>query len=162
MGRTYRFKEQVYAGTIVRVADDLQSIFFVQDRPHSRSPGAPKVFIFTPGSGQAYEARLGPGGYAWEGQAVLLGVRRWVTTSQADDKTAATALAAFRERFGRLEPGLLQRKWYPMTYMAIPSLLSSADALVAEMDAYEGPDEVAVRELHALLVERRAGFRRDA
>jgi hypothetical protein len=30
MGLTYFFKEQVYSGTIVRISDDLQSIFFVQ------------------------------------------------------------------------------------------------------------------------------------
>jgi hypothetical protein len=160
MGLTYRFKEQVYAGTVVRVSDDLQSIFFVQDRPHSQAPCSPKAFVFTPGSGQAYEATLGPEGYVWDGGLVVLGVRRWVTTPLTDAGTPSTGLAAFRERFSRLEPGLLQRKWYPMTYMLIPSLLRSADELIAEMGGYEGPDGDEVRELRATLVARRAGFRR--
>ncbi len=161
MGLTYRFKEQVYAATIVRVSDDGQSIFFVQDRPYAPYRDARKAFIFTPGGGQAYEARLDGEGYVWQGQAVVLGVRRWETTPLTDAGTPATGLAGFRERFGRLEPGLLQRKWYPMTYMAIPSLLKSADDLIAEMAAYEGPDAAEVRDLREQLVTRRAEFRRD-
>jgi hypothetical protein len=84
-----------------------------------------------------------------------------VTIVLADEGSAEAGLATFRERFERLELHLLQRKWYPMTYLAIPSLLRSADALLAEMDGYAGPDEAQVRELRTLLASRRADFRRD-
>ena len=160
MGLTFFFKEQVYAGTIVRVSDDFQRIFFVQDRPHPPSKVALTAFIFTPGSGAAYEARHSPRGYVWEGRPVLLGVRRWVT-SLKDTGAPTTALTALRDRLERLEPSLLQRKWYPMSYMAIPSLLRSADELIAEMDAYQGPDVEEVRELRTRLALRRGEFRRD-
>ena len=160
MGLTYYFKENAYAGTIVRVSGDLQAIFFVQDRPH-RARGAREAFIFTPGNGSAYEARHEPRGYVWQGRVVLLGVRRWGEAPAAGPAAPATGLASFRERFAGLEPRLLKRKWYPMTYMAIPSVLRSADELIAEMDAYEGPDVAEVRALRATLATRRAEFRRD-
>jgi hypothetical protein len=47
-----------------------------------------------------------------------------------------------------------------MTYMGIPSLLRSADELLAEMDAYRGEDEAAVRALRERLAVRRDGFKR--
>ena len=80
MGLTFFFKEQVYAGTIVRISDDFQSIFFVQDRPHIPKGNGGRAFIFTTGRGSAYEARHEARGYVWEGRLVQLGVRRWATT----------------------------------------------------------------------------------
>ena len=80
MGLTYFFKEQVYSGTIVRISDDFQSIFFVQDRPHPPTGSGLTAFVFTPGGGSAYEARYEARGYVWNGRLVQLGVRRWVTT----------------------------------------------------------------------------------
>jgi hypothetical protein len=80
MGLTFFFKEQVYAGTIVRIADDLQSIFFVQDRPHTPTGKRLQAFVFTPGGGSAYEATRDARGYVWNDRLVQLGVRRWVTT----------------------------------------------------------------------------------
>jgi hypothetical protein len=79
MGLTYFFKDQVYAGTIVRVSDDLQAIFFVQDRPHPPSSSSVKAFLFTPGRGSACEARWAPRGYLWGDRPVLLGLRQWIT-----------------------------------------------------------------------------------
>ena len=69
MGLTYFFKEQVYAGTIVRVSDDFQSIFFVQDRPHPLTRSSLTASIFTergglPVRGQARSPRLRVGGPA--------------------------------------------------------------------------------------------------
>ncbi len=161
MGLTFLFKEQVYAGTIVRISDDFQSIFFVQDRPHLPKGNGGRAFIFTSGSGSACEARHEARGYVWEGRLVQLGVRRWVTTPATGPAAALPGLAGFRERFARMEPSLLQRQWYPMTYMIIPSLLRGADELIAEMDAYQGTDADEVRELRARLAIRRAEFRRD-
>jgi hypothetical protein len=80
MGLTFYFNEQVYAGTIVRIADDFQSIFFVQDRPHTPTRSSLQAFIFTSGGGSAYEARHEARGYVWNDRLVQLGVRRWVTT----------------------------------------------------------------------------------
>lgn len=161
MGLTYFFKEQVYAGTIVRISDDFQSIFFVQDRPHIPKGAGGRAFLFTTGRGAAYEARHAARGYEWEGRLVLLGVRRWATTPAAGAAIPAPELAGFRERFARMEPSLLQRRWYPMTYMLIPSLLRGADELIAEMDTYQGPNAEEVRELRATVAIRRAEFRRE-
>ena len=113
------------------------------------------------GGGSAAEARHDGRGYVWEGRLVQLGVRRWATTPTTGTCAPASGLTGFRERFLRMEPSLLQRKWYPMTYMVIPSLLRGADELIAEMDAYQGADEAEVRELRARLAARRAEFRRD-
>jgi hypothetical protein len=161
MGLTYHFKEQVYAGTIVRISDDFQSIFFVQDRPHLPKGSSLRAFIFTSGGGSACEARRDARGYVWEDRPVQLGVRRWVTTPLTSTGSPAPGLAGYRERFARMEPSLLQRQWYPMTYMIIPSLLRGADELIAEMDAYQGPDVEEVRELRERLAIRRAEFRRE-
>jgi hypothetical protein len=80
MGMTFFFKKQVYAGTIVRISDDFQSIFFVQDRPHPPKRASLVACIFTSGGGCEYEAKHEARGYVWEGRLVLLGIRRWVTT----------------------------------------------------------------------------------
>ena len=59
----------------------------------------------------------------------------------------------------RLEPRLLTRRWYPMSYMAIPSLLRSADELLAELSAYQGAEREGVAALHTRLTALRTGFR---
>ena len=161
MGLTFFFKEQVYAGTIVRISDDFQSIFFVQDRPHPPTRRSPRAFIFTSGRGSVYEASHDARGFVWEGRLVQLGVRRWVTTPAMGTGTPVPGLTRFRERLARMEPSLLQRKWYPMTYLLIPSLLRAADELIAEMGSYQGPDMEEVRELRARLAIRRAEFRQE-
>ena len=92
MGLTYFFTEQVYSGTIVRISDDLQSIFFVQDRPHLPKGNGGRAFIFTNGRGSAYEARHEARGYVWEGRLVQLGVRRWATTPATSEPVPVPGL----------------------------------------------------------------------
>lgn len=59
----------------------------------------------------------------------------------------------------RIEPWLLKRRWYPMTYMMIPSVLRAADELLTELAAYAGPERERVQALHARLSSLRQGFR---
>jgi hypothetical protein len=88
-------------------------------------------------------------------QRVEVGVRRGrhagpATTGEAD---------VFAARLAGLEPRLLQRRWYPMTYMTIPSLLRAADELLGKMAAYDGPERERVATLHDKLTRLRKDFR---
>lgn len=161
MGLTYFVGGQAYAGTVVRITDDLQGVVFVGDEPHPPRGRTGIAFIFTPGCGPACEARWSPEGYVWNGRPIVLGSRCWRTEPTVPPAAKDSILSAFRERLDRVAPRLLQRSWPPMSYMAIPSLLRSADELLAEMGAYGGPDEAAVRVLRDRLATLRAGFRRD-
>lgn len=62
----------------------------------------------------------------------------------------------------RLRPGLERRIWPPMSYMAIPNLLSHADGLLGWLAAYEGPKLDRAAALHAELAALRRDFRREA
>jgi hypothetical protein len=73
----------------------------------------------------------------------------------------AEPLDALEAQVDKLEPLLRQRLWYPMTYMMIPSILSSADRLLLELEGYTGPEPERAKKLHARLLALRTGFRRD-
>lgn len=62
----------------------------------------------------------------------------------------------------RLRPGLERRVWPPMSYMAIPNLLSHADGLLDWLDGYDGPDRDRAVGLRAELGRLRREFRREA
>jgi len=65
-------------------------------------------------------------------------------------------------RVARIRPYLEKRDWPPMTYMLIPSLLSDADSLIAELEAYRGAHAPRVAELLAQLKLLRKDFRRES
>ena len=141
--------------TIIRVAFDGIAIWLQIDRVEEGPSG---------------EARFVPDPTAWIHRAVCRhGVYRTDPDMMPVDvgrrryrhySPGLTGLEQLRDRFERLEPWLLKRRWYPMTYMAIPSVLASADELIAEMDSYHGPEAEAVRELRHKLAVRRDGFKR--
>jgi hypothetical protein len=62
----------------------------------------------------------------------------------------------------RLRPALRRRIWPPMTYMQIPSVLSTADRLLAWLAGQAGPDADTAQALYRELLALRADFRRDA
>ncbi len=61
----------------------------------------------------------------------------------------------FRVRAARFEAGLLRKRWYPMSYLVIPSMLTQVDVLIAELSS-------AAPVLAAHLKSLRDGFRRTA
>ena len=58
-----------------------------------------------------------------------------------------------------IEPALVKRRWYPMSSMAIPSVMKRADDLLARIAAYSGPERERVAALHERLTKLRKGFR---
>jgi hypothetical protein len=64
-------------------------------------------------------------------------------------------IADLGERLAELEPWLLKTDWAAMTYMLIPSVLASADALAAEMADYTGDNREVVAGLRERLFRLR-------
>ena len=56
-------------------------------------------------------------------------------------RTEADLLA---DRVEALTPALLRRRWYPMSYHAIPGVKRRADELLAALAAYDGPERERV------------------
>ncbi|HYG69775.1 MAG TPA: hypothetical protein VD838_19020 [Anaeromyxobacteraceae bacterium] len=108
--------------------------------------------------GWTHSAVLQPDG-VWRAGAEMMrvdvGVRRWRRSGPAPTSEADKLAAALEG----LEPRLLQRRWYPMTYMGIPSMLHAADDLLERMAAYDGPERERVATLHEKLAHLRKDFR---
>ncbi len=155
-GATVMMNGSECPATIVRVAFDGLVVWMQVDRVEEGDDGQAR-FVHDPTEWvlravrKDGEYRLDP-----DMQRVEIGRRRYRRTTGP----WAMGFESFRERVERIEPCLLRRRWYPMTYMGIPSLLRSADDLLAEMDAYRGADEAAVRVLRERLAVRRDGFKR--
>lgn len=137
----------------------------------------PRVFWFKLDGDRAGAERIWPAALAWTYRAVRqadgvwregadmrrvdVGVRRLRLDTQADrgepGRRSGDQLA---REVDRLEPWLLKTRWYPMTYMAIPSVLGSADALLAELARYDGPERERVAALRERLAALRTAFHR--
>jgi hypothetical protein len=150
VGVTYHSWCGIVPGTILRAGREV--FWFRVDRDF-------------PGAEQLTEAFLG-----WTNRAILydgvwrvdhemlrveVGFRR-AGPRASPEQTEAGLLAA---RVEACEPSLLKRRWYPMSYMAIPGVLAKADALLAKLEAYEGPERARVTALHARFARLRARFR---
>ena len=136
----------------------------------------PRIFWFRIDGDFDGVSRLSPAQVAWTYRVVLqpdgtwredhymrrvdVGVRR-VRFTATDDRgdPGRRTVDQLAAAVDRIEPRLLTRRWYPMTYMAIPSLLRSADELLAELDAYRGPDQDRIGALRERLAGLRKGFR---
>jgi hypothetical protein len=62
-----------------------------------------------------------------------------------------------------IEPWLLKTRWYPMTGMMIPGVLTKTDELLAEIAAFRGRDEAetaSAAALHDRLLGLKRNFRR--
>lgn len=143
--------------TVVRVGFDGLVVWLQVDRVEEGQGGMPR-FVPDPTS-WVFRAVRRDGVYRLdpEMEPVEIGVRRFRWRATAPPPGCET----FRERFERIEPYLLRRRWYPMTSTGIPSLLRSAEALLAEMTAYRGPDAAAIARLRERLAVRLDGFRRE-
>ncbi len=144
-------------GTIVRVSPSGRTIWFqLDDLGGVAAPRLPD------GSKWSYRAVRQADGVFRAGHEmwrVVVGVRRAHTRS-ASPAMVSGSLTDLAERLERLEPWLLRRRWYPMTYMAIPSILRSASELHTALATYAGPN----RDLAEALRARLAGVvaRREA
>ncbi|HZZ83950.1 MAG TPA: hypothetical protein VFE30_05395 [Anaeromyxobacteraceae bacterium] len=148
--------------TVVRVAFEGRAFWIRPDAVVEDERGDPR-FVPDPCAEPIRVLRQPDGSYREDHQKhrVLLGRRELRLSSSAVPEAAgARTLASYRALFERIEPWLLRTRWYPMTYMMIPSVLAKADALIAEMEGYRGKDRDEVLELRARLVARRDGFRR--
>ena len=69
--------------------------------------------------------------------------------------------AEYKKKVDRMAPHLLETRWFPMTYMMIPSLLRDADLLIQEMEkADAGPDQKNLEALLTKLKYLRSSFGR--
>lgn len=156
VGLTLHHNAGLVPGTILRAGP---RIFWFQI--DNGFPGAERLTEVQ--LGWTYRAVLQPDG-AWREEPdmrrVDVGVRRARLASPADfgvpGRRTADQLAAAVER---LAPWFLKRHWYPMTLMAMPTVLISADELLGEIEAYEGPASDRVGSLHERLAALRARFR---
>jgi len=64
------------------------------------------------------------------------------------------------KRLEVLRPALQRRIWPPMTYMLIPSVLGSADRLLAWLEGYAGPEPERAETLVTEVAELRRRFKR--
>lgn len=146
------------------------------DRPGTILRAGPRVFWFRLDTDGRAAAHLTDAMRAWTFRAVRqadgtwrdadlrrvdVGLRRLrVHDPAARGVPGARSADQLARELDRLEPWLLRRRWYPTTSMMIPSVLASADALLAELDAYAGPERARVTALHERLAALRTGFRR--
>lgn len=149
LGVTLHDDNGMHPATIVRAAPHV--FWFRRDGAN----GAPAAGQWTY---RAIQRRDGTWREDHEMWRVEIGVRRQGTPPDCGvprQRTACQLAAAV----DRIEPRLLKRRWYPMTYMAIPSVLKSADDLLVELAAYFGPERGRVAALHERLTMLRNGFR---
>jgi hypothetical protein len=88
-----------------------------------------------------------------EMQQVVLGLRWRETLPQAlEGEPGRRTARGWALAVDRIEPRLLQREWFPMDYMMIPSVLRSANEWLEEMATFESADPA---ERAAVEAERR-------
>jgi hypothetical protein len=144
-------------GTILRVSPSGRTIWFQLD-----ALGGVPAAKRADGSTWTWRAVRQPDGVFRAGHEmwrVDVGVRRFLPYEAAN----AAVAGSFRDlanRVARIEPWLLRRRWYPMTYMAIPSVRRSAKELLAELASYAGPRRDEAEALHARLSGLRERFGR--
>ncbi|BDG08606.1 hypothetical protein [Anaeromyxobacter paludicola] len=160
-GATIHDNGHSYPATVVRVAFEGRAIWLQRDAVVEEAPGQGR-FLADPTAFTCRALRQPDGGYRedHEKRKVAVGRRelRWSRVSVGIPGERGPT--EFGELFANIEPWLLRTRWYPMTYMMIPSVLSRADELIAEMDAYRGPERETVQELRSRLAARRDGFKR--
>lgn len=149
-------------GTIVRVGTNGRYFWFqldaVREAPDGGARFVPDPYAMT------YGALLEDDGVWRESYTrgpVAVGLRR-LSTDLSTPAPLAGTLAALASRAGALTPTLLKRRWYPMSYMGIPSVLKAADALLLEIARFEAAgaeEEKAVAALFERFARLRAGFR---
>jgi len=154
-GVTRHWYGELLPGTILRVSPSGRTFWFQLDAlsgvPATSRPD---------GSKWTYRAVRQPDGLFRQGHEmwrVDIGVRRY-RPREAIGAGAAGSLRALEARVEQLEPWLLRRRWYPMSHMAIPSILRSADETLAELASYAGPRRDVAERLHARLAGLRARF----
>jgi hypothetical protein len=152
VGVTYHSGAELLPGTILRAGPRV--FWFRIDRDFD---GAAELY-----SGLrdwTHRAILQPDG-VWrvghEMHRVDVGIRRARLEPVPQPASEVERLAAAVDR---IEPSLLRRRWYSPDQLVIPSLLESADEILAELAAYGGPHKERVAALHERLTALRVGFR---
>ncbi len=92
-----------------------------------------KLFWFQLKDGSVLRAVLVEG--VWREDLDLWPVELGAASNPAGT-TPPGALGEALHRLWRLEPWLLKRRWYPMTYMIIPGVKTSAVALADELERW--------------------------
>lgn len=134
---TWHRQDADVPGTIIRVAS-TGTLFWFQVEPD-----------------RVYRATTALDGAWREDQdcwPVTLGVARAGSRLQP---TFARPLDEKLHALGRLEPWLLKRRWYPMSYMMIHGLKTKAQVLAEELEHWSGPPDE-----RAIAVEKGAYLRR--
>ena len=154
LGVTLHAREGLMPGTILRTGPRI-FWFRLDDTPELAVPLWPAAKAWT------YRAVLQPDGL-WreepDKQFVEVGVRRSLPAAPrgtAGSRTPNELEAAL----AWWEPMLLRRRWYSMSYMAIPSMKCAVEELAGELAAYRGPEVHRVAALADRLARLRAGFR---
>lgn len=120
------------------------------------------LFWFRTETGDVYRATTAIDG-RWREDSSCWPVTLGVATAGArPGSDGLTGLDRLFYDADRVEPWLLKRRWYPMTYMMIPGVKSSAQQLVEKLEHWVGsPEEVArAKEKGANLRRLLAGFKR--
>jgi hypothetical protein len=120
------------------------------------------LFWFRTEGGNVYRATTALDG-RWREDSdcwpVTLGVAR---SGKRPAPPTPTPLDELLHKADRLEPWLLKRRWYPMSYMMIPGVLSSAQQVAEQLEHWQGSAEEVerARQKGAHLRRLLTGFRR--
>jgi hypothetical protein len=155
MGITLHERGRWFAGTILTVEESGSSFTFRLDNPE---------LLHDLGVCSTWRAQRTPDGtfrVEREMWKVEVGARRSRPRRELP-APGSRGVLDLEEAVDRLEPVLLRTEWPPMTYMAIPSVLRSADELLAELAGFQGAqeDRRCVADLHARLTRLRQGVHR--
>jgi len=98
----------------------------------------------------------------FENQVVhhFLNLNYWLELRPLPAARTAPDLQPLALKVEAIEPWLKKTRWYPMTYLLIPSVLQSADQLLAELAAYQGEQAEQATLLFNRLKQLRANFKR--
>lgn len=162
-GVTLVERGELKPGTILRVSTSGRCVWFRLDEPVAGS-----ARLFRPAANHWVHRAIRQADGVFREDHDMSRVEVGVRRSGADRTIARPGptprcLADLVEAVDRIEPWLLKTRWYPMTYMMIPSVLHSADALAAELAAAETERQSERERLGALRAhvgKLRAGFKR--
>lgn len=157
----------LYPGSIIRVSTSGRCVWFQLD-------------AVVQDDGDGTSGRFVPDARTWTHRAIRqadavyredhdmnrvdIGIRlfRW-RTNTLPGAPGERGIVDLEEAVDVIEPWLLKSRWYPMTYMMIPSMLASADKLLAEIAAFHGRDDAEATRaaaLHDHLASLRKSFKR--
>ncbi len=130
---TWRRQDASVPATILRISRSGSCLWFECEKDHGKEPR----MIFR-------ALRCGDGQYREDHDCwpVDVGVREEGPRAPPPDGAYGDqTLAELTTSVERIEPWLRKTRWYPMTYMMIPSVLASADELLFALAAYPGNAE---------------------